>query len=116
MGNRETDFGLYSAPMPNPDLTSLKHRLKALLPELDRLQRTRPQLPDAFARAEAGQQIDDLLDEIAELQQSIDNSPAETLQHAAVNLRRLSVCVDRERPARLLGSALKVVERAVERP
>ncbi len=115
MGNRETDFGLYSAPMPNPDLTSLEHGLKALLLELDRLQRTRSQLPDALARAEAGQQIDELLEEIAELQQSIDNSPAETLQEAAVKLRRLSAYVDRGHQARLLGSALAAVERAVER-
>ena len=55
------------------------------------------------------------LEEIAELQQSIDNSPTETLQDAAVKLRRLSVCVDSGRPARLLGSALAAVERVVER-
>ncbi len=57
-----------------------------------------------MARAEAGQRIDELLDEIAELQQSIDNSPAVTLQDAAVKLRRLSVCVGRGRPARLPDS------------
>ncbi len=70
---------------------------------------------DALARAGAGQRIDELLDEIAELQQLIDNSLAVTLQDAAVKLRRLSVCVDSGRPARLLGSALAAVERAVGR-
>ncbi len=116
MGNSETDFGLYSAPMRNPDLPSLEHHLEARLLELDEIQTKRPGLPDALARAEAGRRIDDLLEKIAELQQSIDNSPAVTLQDTAVKLRRLSVCVDSGRPARLLGSALKVVERAVERP
>ncbi len=54
----------------------------------------RPGLPTAMARAQAGERIDDLLDEIAELQLMIDMSPAETLQDAAVKLRRLSVCVE----------------------
>ncbi len=40
---------------------------------------------------------------------------AVTLQDAAVKLRRLSAYVDRGRQARLLGSALAAVERAVER-
>ncbi len=97
------------------DLPSLERHLEAFLVELDELQRTRPQLPDPLARAEAGQQIDDLLDEIAELQRWIENSPAETLQDAAVKLRRLSAHVDRGRQARLLGSALAAVERAVGR-
>ncbi len=91
MGNSETDFGLYSAPMRNPDLPSLEHHLEARLLELDEIQTKRPGLPDALARAEAGRRIDDLLEKIAELQQSIDNSPAVTLQDAAVKLRRLSV-------------------------
>ena len=47
---------------------------------------TRPTLPTALERAKAGQRIDDLLDEIAELQRRIDTSPAETLQDAAVKL------------------------------
>ncbi len=101
--------------MATPDLTSLERHLEALLLKLDNLQRKRPHLPDALARADAGRQIDELLDEIAELQQSIDNSPAETLQDAAVKLRRLTVCVDSGRPARLLGSALAALERVVER-
>ncbi len=99
--------------MPAADLPSLEHHLEARLLELDELQRKRPGLPDALARAGAGQRIDELLDEIAELQHSIDNSPAVTLQDAAVKLRRLSVCVDSGRPARLLGSALAAIE-AVE--
>ncbi len=36
-------------------------------------------MSDALARAGAGQRIDELLEEIAELQQSIEDSPAETL-------------------------------------
>ena len=55
----------------------------------------RPGLPTAMARAEAGQKIDDLLDAIAELQRMIDASPAETLEDAAVKLRRLEAYVDR---------------------
>ncbi len=56
-------------------------------------------MSDALARAGAGQRIDKLLEEIAVLQQSIDNSPAETLQDAAVKLRRLGAYVDKGQPA-----------------
>ncbi len=101
--------------MPAADLPALETRLEACLIELDRLQRDRPRTPGVLQRAEMGRQIDDLLDEIAELQQEIMLSPAVTLQDAAVKLRRLSACVDRGRQARLLGSALAALERAVER-
>ena len=101
--------------MPAADLPSFEPRLEARLLELERLYEARPRMSDALGRAGAGQRIDELLDEIAELQQSIEDSPAETLQDAAVKLRRLSVCVDSGRPARLLGSALAAVENAVER-
>ncbi len=67
-----------------------------------------------MARAEAGERIDDLLDEIAELQRMIDASPAETLEDAAVKLRRLGTYVERGQPARLLAGALGAVERAVQ--
>ena len=54
-------------------------------------------MSDALGRAGAGQRIDELLDEIAGLQQEIMLSPAETLKDAAVKLRRLSVYLeDRE--------------------
>ncbi len=76
------------------------------------LELTRPGLPTAMARAEAGQRIDDLLDEIAELQRMIDASPAMTLEDAAVKLRRLGAYVERGQPARLLAGALSAVERA----
>ncbi len=56
--------------------------------------------------------IDDLLDEIAEIQRMIDVSPAETLEDAAVKLRRLGAYVERGQPARLLAGALGAVERA----
>ncbi len=101
--------------MSNPDLPSLETRLEACLIELERLYEARPRMSDALARAGAGQRIDELLDEIAELQWQIEDSPAVTLEDAAVKLRRLSVCVDSGRPARLLGSALAAVERVVER-
>ena len=65
-----------------------------------------------MARAEAGQRIDELLDAIAELQRMIDTSPAETLEDAAVKLRRLGAYVERGQPARLLAGALGAVERA----
>ncbi len=80
--------------MSNPDLPSLETRLEACLIELERLHQVRPSLPDALGRAGAGQRIDELLDEIAELQQEIMLSPAVTLRDAAVKLRRLSVCVE----------------------
>ncbi len=85
--------------MPAADLPALEQRLEACLIELERLYEARPRISDALARAGAGQRIDELLDEIAELQQSIEDSPAETLQDAAVKLRRLSVCIDSGRPA-----------------
>ncbi len=66
-----------------------------------------------MARAEAGQRIDGLLDEIAELQRMIDTGPTETLEDAAVKLRRLGAYVERGQPARLLAGALGAVERAV---
>ncbi len=101
--------------MPAADLPALEQRLEARPIELERLYEARPRMSDALARAGTGQRIDELLDEIAELQQSIEDSPAETLQDAAVKLRRLSVRVDSGRPARLLGPALAAVENAVER-
>ncbi len=66
----------------------------------------------ADAQADAGRQIDELLDEIAGLQQRIIGSPAVTLQDAAVKLRRLSVYLEGPAPARLLEGALEAVERA----
>ncbi len=69
-------------------------------------------MPTALARAEAGQRIDDLLDTIAELQRMIDTNPAETLEDAAVKLRRLGAYVDGGQLARLLAGALGVLERA----
>ncbi len=101
--------------MPAADLPALETRLEACLIELERLYEARPRMSDALGRAGAGQRIDELLDEIAELQQEIMLSPAVTLQDAAVKLRRLSVCVDSGWPARLLLSALAAVERVVER-
>ncbi len=103
--------------MPTSDLPALEQRLTACLIELERLHQVRPSLPDALARAGAGQRIDELLDEIAKLQQEITLSPAVTLQDAAVKLRRLSVyLLEAQEPARLLASALRAVERAVEQP
>ncbi len=98
--------------MPSTSLPALEHHLEARLLELDKLHRERPGLPTALARAEAGQRIDDLLDEIAELQRMIDTSPAETLEDAAVKLRRLGAYVEGGQPARLLAGALGTVERA----
>ncbi len=98
--------------MPATSLPALEQHLVAHLLELDKLHQTRPGLPTAMARAEAGQRIDDLLDAIAELQRMIDASPAESLEDAAVKLRRLEAYVERGPPARLLAGALGAVERA----
>ena len=71
--------------MPPTSLPALEQHLEACLLELQKLELTRPNLPTATARAEAGERSDDLLDEIAEVQRLIDTSPAETLEDAAVN-------------------------------
>ncbi len=104
--------------MPAADLPSLERRLEACLIELERLHQVRPSLPDALSRAGAGQRIDELLDEIAVLQQDVEKSPAETLADAAVQHRRLAAWIDgaNEVPERLLASVLRAVERAVEQP
>ena len=93
---------------PCPHLPALEARLL----ELEKLHRERPSLRTAMARAEAGQRIADLLDEVAEIQRMIEASPAETLEDAAVKLRRLEAYVERGQPARLLTGALSAVERA----
>ncbi len=82
---------------------------------LGRLDQIRPGLSTALARAEAGERIDGLLDAIAELQRRIDATPAETLEDAAVKLRRLGAYVESGQPARLLAGALGAVERAALR-
>ncbi len=98
--------------MPTASLPALEQRLEAYLLEMEKTNQSRPSLPTAMARAEAGQRIDDLLDAIAELQRMIDTSPAVTLEDAAVKLRRLGAYVERGQPARLLAGALGAVERA----
>ncbi len=90
--------------MPATSLPALEQHLESHLLELEKTHRARPGLPTAMARAEAGQRIDDLLDMIAELQRMIETGPAETLEDAAVKLRRLSAYVEESRPMRLLGS------------
>ncbi len=75
--------------MLSPDLPTLERRLEACLLELERLYEARPRMSDALARAGAGQRIDDLVEEIAELQQEIMLSPAETdLDPAAIAWQR----------------------------
>ncbi len=98
--------------MPTASLQTLEQHLESRLIELDKLHQTRPGLPTALARAEAGQRIDDLLDAIAELQRMNAARPAETLEDAAVKLRRLEAYVEQGQPARLLAGALGAVERA----
>ena len=98
--------------MPTPPLPALEQHLEAALLELQKLELSHPSLPTAMARAEAGQRIDDLLDEVAEIQRMIDTSPAETLEDAAVKLRRLGAYIEQGQPARLLAGALGAVERA----
>jgi hypothetical protein len=98
--------------MPAPDLPAFEQRLEARLLELEKLYEARPRMSDALARADAGRRIDELLDEIAELQQEIALSPAVTLQGAAVKLRRPSVYLEGREPVRLLAGALEAVERA----
>ena len=103
-----------SRPMPSTSLPALEQRLEACLIDLETLHNSRPSLPTALERAKAGQRIDKLYEEMLELQQEIDASPAETLQDACVKLRRLSAYVEEARPMRLLSGALEAVERAAE--
>jgi hypothetical protein len=109
---------MHFEPNPSPScptsLPTLEQHLETCLLELEKLHRSRPSLPTALARAEAGERIDELLDEIAELQRMIDTRPAETLEDAAVKLRRLGAYVERGQPARLLAGALSAVERAAQ--
>lgn len=93
-------------------LADLERQLEASLLEPDRLQRNRRQLSDPMARVQAGETIDELLLEIADLQQSIDRAPCVGLADAAVKLRRLNAHVGPGRASRLLGEALAAVERA----
>lgn len=97
--------------MPAP-LPALERELESRLLKLDELQRSRASLPNALARARAGQEIDVLLEDICELQQAIDAAPAVSLADAAVKLRRLNAHVGPGRASRLLGEALAAVERA----
>ena len=99
--------------MLTANLPTLEQSLEAHLLELDKLHRERPSAHRA--RAQAGQRIDELLDEIAELQRLIDSAPAETLEDAAVKLRRLGAYVERGPPARLLAGALQAVEKVAAR-
>ncbi len=98
--------------MPVTSLPDLEQRLEACLLELEKTHRARPSLPSALARAEAGRRVDELYEQMVELQEQIDASPAETLQDAAVKFRRLSAYVEEARPMRLLSGALEAVERA----
>ena len=97
--------------MPTASLPALEHHLEARLLELDELHRERPGLPTAMAWAEAGRRIDSLYEQMMALQEQIDADPAETLQDAAVKLRRLGAYVEGARPMRLLAGALEAVER-----
>ena len=101
--------------MPAASLPTLEQHLEARLLELDRLQRARRQLHSALARAQAGEQIDELLLEIGELERAIDAGPAETLADAAVKLRRLSAHLGPGSAARLLAGALSAVEKVMVR-
>ncbi len=82
-------FDQESSPNCAANLPTLEHHLEASLLERQELELIRPSLPTALERAKAGQRIDELLDEIAELQRMLDTSPAVTLEDAAVKLRRL---------------------------
>ena len=100
--------------MSTLNLPALEHHLETSLLELQKLELIHPSLPTAMARAEAGRRIDELYERMVEFQEQIDVSPTETLQDAAVKLRRLGAYVEEPRPMRLLAGALEAVERAAE--
>ncbi len=100
--------------MPATSLPVLEQRLEACLLELEETHLSRPSLPTPLARAEAGRRVDDLYEQMVELQEQIDASPTDTLQDAAVKLRRLSAYVEDARPMNLLAGALEAVEKAAE--
>ncbi len=95
-------------------LPALEQDLESGLLELEKTHLSRPSLPTAMARAEAGRRVDDLYEQMVELQEQIDAGPAETLQDAAVKLRRLGAYVEDSRPMNLLAGALEAVEKAAE--
>ncbi len=80
--------------MPATSLPDLEQRLEACLLELEKTHLSRPSLPTALTRAEAGRRVDELYEEMVELQDQIDASPTETLQDACVKLRRLGAYVE----------------------
>ncbi len=77
--------------MPTASLPALEQRLEACLLQLEKTHLSRPSLPTAMARAEAGRRVDELYEQMVELQEQID-----------------------ARPMRLLSGALEAVERAAE--
>ena len=70
------DFAPQMPPMPAASLPALESQPEARLLELNAIHRTRPNLPTAMARAEAGERIDRLLEEMVEFQQEIDAGSA----------------------------------------
>ncbi len=71
---------------------------------------TKIQLAVAINRIIQGRHLKQI--QIAELQRLIDTGPAETLEDAAVKLRRLGAYIEQGQQARLLAGALGAVERA----
>ena len=71
-------FELDLSPSHPTNLPDLERRLEARLIELEKLHRERPSLPTAMQRAKAGERIDELLDEIAEIQRMISSSGSRT--------------------------------------
>ena len=89
--------------MLTTSLLALEQRLEACLLELEETHLSRPGLPTAMARADAGRRLDKLYEQMVELQEQIVGHPAKTLEDAAVKLRRLSAYVEEARPMRLLA-------------
>ncbi len=55
--------------MPATSLPVLEQRLEACLLELEKTHLSRPSLPTALARAEAGRRVDKLYEQMVELQE-----------------------------------------------
>ena len=110
-------------PPPSENHVDIENRLQRRLLDFDRLDDEWPKGATALVRAKIGRQHSDALSDIADLEKRIFEARAETLDDAAVQLRRLVAVMDEIDTRRLLSSpgvhrlvtsALGAVERAAE--
>lgn len=120
LGRSSLHPSLAQPPAPTPhadaDLVVAEHELHEFVIEVDALYVLWPKGKGAVQRARIGRRIEDALSRIAELYGVITSTQPETLQGAAVQLRRaLAMIEDTNVSARrLIDSALNVVEASAD--